>query len=518
MEMLSEELIKKISKSKGEDEWMLEFRLNSYRKFLELENPNFGPKIELDFSKLNYYKKEGNLTSDWNNVRCDIRNKFKTLGVIDAEKEHLSGVSNQFESEVIYHNGRDEIQEKGVIFLSTDEALKQYPDLFKEYFNNLVKYDENKYTALNGALWSGGSFIYIPPYTKLDRPLQSYFRIESSSLGQFERTIIIVDEGAELSYIEGCTAKSYSVSSLHAGVVEIYVKRGAKCKYSTIQNWSKDVYNLVTKRAIVEENGVMDWVDGNVGSGVTMKYPSCILLGDNAVGNSISIAYAKENQHLDAGAKMIHIGANTRSNIVSKSIADEGGVANYLVTKRAIVEENGVMDWVDGNVGSGVTMKYPSCILLGDNAVGNSISIAYAKENQHLDAGAKMIHIGANTRSNIVSKSIADEGGVANYRGKVKIAESAKNSYASIKCDTILLSDNAISDTYPINEVNNDSSKLEHEATVSKISEEKMFYLRSKGLTENQAKEMLIMGFISDFKRELPMEYAVELNRLMKEI
>ena len=432
MEMLSEELIKKISKSKGEDEWMLEFRINSYRKFLELENPNFGPKIELDFSKLNYYKKEGNLTSDWNNVRCDIRNKFKTLGVIDAEKEHLSGVSNQFESEVIYHHGRDEIQEKGVIFLSTDEALKQYPDLFKEYFNNLVKYDENKYTALNGALWSGGSFIYIPPYTKLDRPLQSYFRIESSSLGQFERTIIIVDEGAELSYIEGCTAKSYSVSSLHAGVVEIYVKRGAKCKYSTIQNWSKDVYNLVTKRAIVEENGVMDWVDGNVGSGVTMKYPSCILLGDNAVGNSISIAYAKENQHLDAGAKMIHIGANTRSNIVSKSIADDGGVANY--------------------------------------------------------------------------------------RGKVKIAESAKNSYASIKCDTILLSDNAISDTYPINEVNNDSSKLEHEATVSKISEEKMFYLRSKGLTENQAKEMLIMGFISDFKRELPMEYAVELNRLMKEI
>ena len=432
MEMLSEELIKKISKSKGEDEWMLEFRLNSYRKFLELENPNFGPKIELDFSKLNYYKKEGNLTSDWNNVRCDIRNKFKTLGVIDAEKEHLSGVSNQFESEVIYHHGRDEIQEKGVIFLSTDEALKQYPDLFKEYFNNLVKYDENKYTALNGALWSGGSFIYIPPYTKLDRPLQSYFRIESSSLGQFERTIIIVDEGAELSYIEGCTAKSYSVSSLHAGVVEIYVKRRAKCKYSTIQNWSKDVYNLVTKRAIVEENGVMDWVDGNVGSGVTMKYPSCILLGDNAVGNSISIAYAKENQHLDAGAKMIHIGANTRSNIVSKSIADEGGIANY--------------------------------------------------------------------------------------RGKVKIAESAKNAYASIKCDTILLSDNAISDTYPINEVNNDSSKLEHEATVSKISEEKMFYLRSKGLTENQAKEMLIMGFISDFKKELPMEYAVELNRLMKEI
>ncbi len=432
MELLNEELIKKISKSKGEDEWMLDFRLNSYRKFLELENPTFGPSIEIDFSKLNYYKKEGNLTNDWNNVRCDIRNRFKTLGVIDAEQKHLSGVSNQIESEVIYHNGRDEVNEKGVIFLSTDEALKQYPDLFKKYFNNLVKYDENKYTALNGALWSGGSFIYIPPYTKLDRPLQSYFRIESSSLGQFERTIIIVDEGAELSYIEGCTAKSYSVSSLHAGVVEIYVGKNAKCKYSTIQNWSKDVYNLVTKRAIVLDNGLMEWVDGNVGSGVTMKYPSCILKGNNAVGNSISIAYAKDNQHLDAGAKMIHIGENTRSNIVSKSIAD-----------------------------------------------GN---------------------------------------GVANYRGKVKICSSAKNSYASIKCDTILLSDDSVSDTYPVNEVLNDSSKLEHEATVSKISEEKMFYLRSKGLSESLAKEILIMGFISDFKKELPMEYAVELNRLMKEI
>ena len=432
MEMLNEELIKKISKSKGEDEWMLEFRLNSYRKFLELENPTFGPSIEIDFSKLNYYKKEGNLTNDWNNVRCDIRNRFKALGVIDAEREHLSGVSNQIESEVIYHNSRDEVNEKGVIFLSTDEALKKYPDLFKKYFNNLVKYDENKYTALNGVLWSGGSFIYIPPYTKLDRPLQSYFRIESSSLGQFERTIIIVDEGAELSYIEGCTAKSYSVSSLHAGVVEIYVGKNAKCKYSTIQNWSKDVYNLVTKRAIVLDNGLMEWVDGNVGSGVTMKYPSCILKGNNSVGNSISIAYAKDNQHLDAGAKMIHIGENTRSNIVSKSIAD-----------------------------------------------GN---------------------------------------GVANYRGKVKICSSAKNSYASIKCDTILLSDDSVSDTYPVNEVLNDSSKLEHEATISKISEEKMFYLRSKGLSESLAKEILIMGFISDFKKELPMEYAVELNRLMKEI
>ena len=426
------ELVEKISKQKGEPVWMLEFRKKSYEKFLELDNPKFGPKLEIDFDNINYYKKVGNNETDWKNVSCDIRNKFKALGVIDAEEKHLSGVTNQMESEVIYHKGKDELKDKGVIFLSSDDALKQYPDLFKEYFNNLVKYDENKYTALNGALWSGGSFIYIPPHTKLDRPLQSYFRIESESLGQFERTIIIVDEGAELSYIEGCTAMSYSANSLHAGVVEIYVKDNAKCKYSTIQNWSKDVNNLVTKRAIVGSNGLMEWVDGNLGSKVTMKYPACILMGDNAVGNSISIAYAKEGQVLDAGAKMIHIGKNTRSNIVSKSIAEGGGTANY--------------------------------------------------------------------------------------RGLTKICEGAINSYASIKCDTIMLDDNSISDTIPTNQVLNDSSVLEHEATVSKINEEKLFYLMSRGLTENKAKELLVMGFINDFKNELPMEYAVELNRLMKEI
>ena len=432
MEKLSIELVEKISKQKGEPEWMLEFRKNSFDKFLELDNPKFGPKIEIDFDNINYYKKVGNNETNWENVSCDIRNKFKALGVIDAEEKHLSGVTNQMESEVIYHKGKDELKDKGVIFLSSDDALKQYPDLFKEYFNNLVKYDENKYTALNGALWSGGSFIYIPPHTKLDRPLQSYFRIESESLGQFERTIIIVDEGAELSYIEGCTAMSHSANSLHAGVVEIYVKKNAKCKYSTIQNWSKDVYNLVTKRAIVNDNALMEWVDGNIGSKITMKYPSCILIGDNAIGNSISIAYAKEGQVLDAGAKMIHIGKNTRSNIVSKSIAEGGGTANY--------------------------------------------------------------------------------------RGLTKICESATNSYASIKCDTIMLDDNSISDTIPDNVCLNDSSVLEHEATVSKINEEKLFYLMSKGLNENKAKELLVMGFIDDFKNELPMEYAVELNRLMKEI
>ena len=428
MNELNEELVRKISKLKNEPDWMLEFRLNSLKSFFKLDNPTFGPKIELDFSKINYYKKVSEEKNDWNEVNVDVKNTFKELGVIDAEEKYLCGVSNQYESEVIYH--KNKFDNENVIFMSTDDALKKHPEIFKKYFNNLVKYDENKYTAINGALWSGGTFIYIPPYTKLDRPLQSYFRINSVSLGQFERTIIIVDEGAHLSYIEGCTAPSYSENSLHAGVVEIYVGKNAKCKYSTIQNWSTDVYNLVTKRAIVEENGLMEWVDGNIGSKVTMKYPSCILKGDYSRGNSISIAYAKKGQYLDAGAKMIHLGKNTKSNIISKSIAESGGISNY--------------------------------------------------------------------------------------RGTTKITNNATNSSASIKCDTILLDDISTSDTIPKNIVLNNTSNLEHEASISKISEEKLLYLKEKGLDEEQAKSLLIMGFINDFKNELPMEYAVELNRLLK--
>ena len=427
---LTKEFIIELSKRKKEPKWMLDFRIKSYEKFLELGDPDFGPELEIDYDNLLYYKStQDGSKDDWNKVSEATKNTFCNLGVVDAEEKYLDGVTNQLESEVVYHKNKTD---KDIIFIGTDDALKKYPDLFKKYFNTLVKYDENKFTALNGAVWSGGSFIYIPPHTKLDRPLQSYFRIESEGLGQFERTIIIVDEGAELSYIEGCTALSYSSNSLHAGVVEIFVMKDAICKYNTIQNWSNDVYNLVTKRAIVEDFGTMQWVDGNVGSGVTMKYPSCILKGNNSVGNSISIAYAKKGQILDAGAKMIHLGKNTKSNIVSKSIASDGGVANY--------------------------------------------------------------------------------------RGTTKITKNAINSKATIKCDTILLDDISKSDTIPQNILENNSSVLEHEATISKISADKLFYLESKGLNEDQAKEMLVMGFIDDFKKELPMEYAVELNRLLKEI
>ncbi len=423
--------VEQISKIKNEPKWMTEFRINAYKKFVGFKNPIFGPEIKLDFSIINYYKKiDDKIHSDWNELPTNIKETFDKIGLPEAEKKYLAGVGAQYESEAIYHNMIKELEEKNVVFCDTDTALKEYPELFKEYFNKLVKYDENKYTALNGAVWSGGTFIYIPPHTKLDRPLQSYFRINSKNMGQFERTIIIVDEDSELHYMEGCTAPTYTSDSLHAAVVEIYVKKNAKCRYTTIQNWSSDVYNLVTKRAIVEENGLMEWIDGNIGSKVNMKYPSCILAGVGASGNCISIAVASSNQNQDTGAKMIHLAPNTTSNIISKSISANGGNASY--------------------------------------------------------------------------------------RGKVRITKNAINSRSTVKCDTIIVDNISKSDTIPTNIVENDSSNIHHEATVSKIDEEQLFYLMSRGLNEDKAKELLIMGFIDRFREELPMEYAVELNALLK--
>lgn len=423
--------VEEISKIKGEPEWMKEFRIKSYEKFSELSNPNFGPEIKIDFSTINYYKRvDDNVYNKWDKLPKDIKNTFDKIGLPDAEQKYLAGVGAQYESEVIYHNMLKELEDKNVIFCDTDTALKKYPKLFKKHFNNLVKYGENKYTALNGAVWSGGTFIYVPPHTKIDRPLQSYFRINSKNMGQFERTIIVVDEGSDLHYMEGCTAPTYTSDSLHAAVVEIYVKKGAKCRYTTIQNWSSDVNNLVTKRAIVEENGLMEWIDGNIGSKINMKYPTCILIGNGASGNCISIAVATEGQNQDTGAKMIHLAPNTTSNIISKSIAANGGNATY--------------------------------------------------------------------------------------RGTVRISKNAENSKSTVKCDTIILDEKSKSDTIPTNKVENETSYIHHEATVSKIDEEKLFYLMSRGLTEDKAKELLIMGFIDRFREELPMEYAVELNALLK--
>ena len=427
---INKKIVNEISKIKKEPKWMTDFRNKAYAKFEELPNPSFGPELKIDFNNITYYKKVGQNSNNWDQVPKDVKDMFDKLGIIEAEQKYLAGVGAQVESESIYHNMMEELLKKNVIFCDTDTALKKYPELFKKYFGTLVRYDENKYTALNGAVWSGGTFIYIPPNTKLDRPLQSYFRINSINMGQFERTLIIVDDNSELHYMEGCTAPTYSMDSLHAAVVEIFVGKNSKCRYTTIQNWSNNVYNLVTKRAIVDDGGLMEWVDGNIGSKTNMKYPGCILKGNNSTGRCISIAISTKNQIQDTGARMIHLGNNTSSEIISKSIAANGGDTTY--------------------------------------------------------------------------------------RGKVKISKNALNSKSTIKCDTILIDDISRSDTVPINIVENDSSNINHEATVSKISNEKLFYLMSRGISEEKAKELLIMGFIDRFREELPMEYAVELNNLLK--
>ena len=429
---LSEEKISEISTVKKESDWIKNFRLKSYENFKNLEMPSFGPEIKLDFEKVIYYKNnevDEKIKSDWNEVLKPVRDELDSLGVLESEN-HLDGMGVQYESEVIYHNMIKELEEKKVIFTSIEDAMKKYPDIVKKYFGKIVSNNENKFAALNSAVFSGGSFIYIPPNTTLDRPLQSYFRINSRNMGQFERTLIIVDDNSNLHYVEGCTAPSYSESSLHAAVVEIYVGKNSKCRYSTIQNWATNVYNLVTKRALVDENGTMEWIDGNIGSYKTMKYPCCVLKGDNSQGTCITISVASSNQEQDSGARMIHLGNNTKSNIISKSISQNGGNATY--------------------------------------------------------------------------------------RGKVYISPSANNSEAMVKCDTLILDSISKSDTIPVNMNYNESSNIEHEATVSKINEDNLFYMMSRGITREKATELIILGFLDQFRQELPMEYAVELNQLIK--
>lgn len=429
---LTEEIVRQISAWKNEPEWMCEFRVKAFHQFEKMEMPNWGPDLsEIDFQDFTYYKKVSNEAErSWEDVPEEVKNTFEKLGIPEAEKKYLAGVTTQYESEAVYHNMLDEVREKGVLFLDIDSALKEYPDIFKKYFATIVPASDNKLAALNSAVWSGGSFIYVPKGVKLEKPLQSYFRINSESMGQFERSIIIVDDGAECSYVEGCTAPQYSKDSMHAAVVEVFVGKGAKCRYSSVQNWSGNILNLVTKRAKVEEHGTMEWIDGNIGSRISMKYPACILAGEYAHGLCISIAVGSKNQFQDTGAKMIHLAPHTTSSIVSKSVSRNGGVTNFR-------------DWIH-------------------------------------------------------------------------FTPKAESSRTKIECDTLILDNKSRSDTIPLNINDCDSATIEHEAKVSKISEDELFYLMSRGLSEAQATEMIVMGFLEPFTRELPMEYAVELNQLMK--
>lgn len=429
---LSEKTVKDISKIKKEPEWMLTFRLKALEEFFSHPNPNFGPNLNwIDFQDYTYYTRVSDKIADnWSEVPEEVKNTFDKLGIPSAEQQFLSGVTTQYESEAVYSNMLKEVNDKGVIFLDMDSGLREYPEIVKKYFGKLVPPTDNKYAALNSAVWSGGSFIYVPKGVKLDKPLQSYFRINNKRSGQFERTLIIVDDDAELNYVEGCTAPMYSKESLHAAIVEIFVGKRAKMRYTTIQNWSNSILNLVTQRAIVDDDGLMEWVDGNIGSKLCMKYPCCVLKGDRAKGSTISIAVASNGQFQDTGAKMIHLGRDTSSNIISKSIAKCGGKSNF--------------------------------------------------------------------------------------RGTCVISKNATNSKIHEECDTLILDDHSYSDTIPENKVDNSTSFLEHEASVSKINEEQLYYLMSRGLDKESATQMIVMGFLEPFAKELPMEYAVELNQLIK--
>ncbi|RED64028.1 Fe-S cluster assembly protein SufB [Cohnella lupini] len=429
---LTEEIVRTISEMKGEPEWMLKFRLKSLEQFRKMEMPKWGGNMDdLDFEEIQYYVKPSEKQGKtWEEVPEEIKATFDKLGIPEAEQKFLAGVSAQYESEVVYHSMQEELTKQGVIFSDTDSAIRDYPEIFKEYFGTVIPPTDNKFAALNSAVWSGGSFIYVPKGVQATVPLQAYFRINSENMGQFERTLIIADEGSSVHYVEGCTAPVYSTNSLHSAVVEIIVKKDARVRYTTIQNWAPNIYNLVTKRAVAEENATMEWVDGNIGSKLTMKYPAVVLKGRGAKGMVLSIAVAGKGQHQDAGAKMIHLAPDTSSTIISKSISKHGGKVTY--------------------------------------------------------------------------------------RGLASFGRNAEGAKANIKCDTLILDDQSTSDTIPYNEIMNDNITLEHEATVSKVSEDQLFYLMSRGLSDAEATQMIVMGFIEPFTKELPMEYAVEMNRLIK--
>src|SRR5881275_887298 len=430
---LSEEVVRDISALKDEPQWMLDLRLKGLKLFRRKPMPAWGADLSgIDFDNIKYFvRSTEKQAASWDELPADIKNTYDRLGIPEAEKQRLiAGVAAQYESEVVYHKIREDLEDKGVLFLDTDTALKQHPELFQEYFATVIPVGDNKFSALNSAVWSGGSFIYVPKGVHVEIPLQAYFRINTENMGQFERTLIIVDEGAYVHYVEGCTAPVYSSDSLHSAVVEIVVKKNAHVRYTTIQNWSNNVYNLVTKRTAVHEGGRMEWIDGNIGSKVTMKYPACYLLGERASGETLSVAFAGAGQHQDAGAKMVHAAPNTTSNIVSKSVARSGGRTSY--------------------------------------------------------------------------------------RGLVNVQEGAEHSRSTVRCDALLVDTISRSDTYPYVDVREDDVQMGHEATVSKVSEDQLFYLMSRGLSEDEAMAMIVRGFVEPIARELPMEYALELNRLIE--
>jgi Fe-S cluster assembly protein SufB len=429
---LNEEVVRQISAHKREPEWMLNFRLKALKHFDARPMPDWGPDLSgLDLNEIYFYTKPAEAEGkSWDDVPETIKETFNKLGIPEAEQKFLAGVGAQYESEMVYHSIQEHLEEQGVIFKSIENGLREHPELFREYFGTIIPIEDNKFAALNSAVWSGGSFVYVPPGVKVEMPMQAYFRVNQADQGQFERTLIIIDEGAEAHYVEGCTAPIYTTDSFHSGVIEIVVKKNARFRYTTIQNWSNNMYNLVTQRSIVHENGTMEWVDANLGSKITMKYPSCYLVGEGAHGEILSLAFASAGQHQDTGGKVIHVAPNTSSKITSKSISKSDGRASY--------------------------------------------------------------------------------------RGLLKVHEEAENSRSNVVCDALLLDDHSRSDTYPYIEIDAQDVNIGHEASVSKVGEEQLFYLMSRGLSEEEAASMVVSGFIEPLVKELPMEYAIEMNRLIQ--
>ncbi len=429
---LSRETVEEISAIKDEPQWMHDYRLRSYEHFLKRPMPTWGGDLsKIDFDKIVYYRKPSEREEkSWDDVPDQIKKTFEKLGIPEAERKFLAGVGAQYDSEVVYHSVKEELSKLGVVFMGTDQGLKEYPEIFKKYFGTVVPPEDNKFSALNAAVWSGGSFVYVPPGVDVPLPLQAYFRINGENTGQFERTLIVVDEGASVHYIEGCTAPLYATDALHVAVVEVIALPKAKVRYTTIQNWSNDVYNLVTKRAHAHEDATVEWIDANTGSRLTMKYPSIYLRGKRATADIISVAVAGKGQHQDTGAKAVHLAADTKSRIVSKSVSKDGGRTSY--------------------------------------------------------------------------------------RGQLKVAPGATNVVASVRCDALMLDDVSRSDTYPYIDIQEDDTSMSHEATVGRISQEQVFYLMSRGLTENESQNLIVQGFLEVFTKELPMEYAIEFNRLVK--
>jgi Fe-S cluster assembly protein SufB len=429
---LTRDTVAEISAFKNEPEWMLESRMRAYEHFLQRPMPTWTDGLDrIDFDKIIYYRKPSEREEkSWDDVPDKIKQTFERLGIPEAERKFLSGVGAQYDSEVVYHSVKEELTKLGVVFMGTDQALIEYPEIFRKYYGTIVPAEDNKFAALNSAVWSGGSFVYVPPGVEVPLPLQAYFRINGENTGQFERTLIVVDEGAKVHYIEGCTAPIYATDSLHAAVVEVVALKGSKVRYTTIQNWSNDVYNLVTKRAHAYEDATVEWIDANTGSRKTVKYPSIYLRGRGASADIISVAVAGAGQHQDTGAKAVHLAPDTKSRIVSKSVSKDGGRATY--------------------------------------------------------------------------------------RGQLKVAPGATNVMASVRCDALMLDDQSRSDTYPYIDIQEDDTSMSHEATVGKISADQVFYLMSRGLTENEAQNLIVQGFLEVFTKELPMEYAIEFNRLVK--